>query len=61
MVREYVYSFVAVSPHDGQLAARTLPYADTVSMNLFLAHTAREFAGQFCVMFVDGAGWHVAG
>jgi transposase len=60
VVREYVYSFVAVSPWDGQLAALTLPYADAASMGIFLAHTAQEFAGQYCVMFVDGAGWHVA-
>jgi hypothetical protein len=60
VVREYVYSFVAVCPFDGQLSALTLPYADATSMSIFLAHTAAEFAGEFCVMFVDGAGWHVA-
>ena len=61
VVREYVYSFIAVSPLDGQLAALTLPWADAQTMSTFLAHTAQEFAGQFCLMFLDGAGWHLAG
>lgn len=60
VVREYLYSFVAVSPFDGQLSALTLPWADSSTMSLFLAHTAAEFAGQYCIMFVDGAGWHRA-
>lgn len=60
VVREYVYSFVAVSPHDGQLSALTLPYADATSMSIFLAHVAQEFPDQYCLMFADGAGWHRA-
>jgi len=60
VVREYVYSFVAVCPFDGQMSALTLPWADAATMSILLAHTAQEFAGQFCLMFVDGAGWHVA-
>jgi hypothetical protein len=61
VVREYLYSFVAVSPLDGQFSCLTLPWADASTMSIFLQHTAQEFAGQFCLMFVDGAGWHIAG
>lgn len=58
VVREYVYSFMAVSPFDGQLSALTLPYADATAMSIFLTHVVREFADQLCLMFLDGAGWH---
>ena len=60
VVREYLYSFVALCPFDGQFSCLTLPWADASTMSLFLEHTALEFAGQFCLMFVDGAGWHIA-
>lgn len=60
VVREYVYSFVAVSPFDGQLSALTLPYADSTAMSIFLGHVAAEYAGELCLMFLDGAGWHQA-
>jgi hypothetical protein len=60
VVREYVYSFVAVSPLDGQLSSLTLPWANTEAMSIFLEHTAQEFAGESCLMFLDGAGWHRA-
>jgi hypothetical protein len=60
VVREYLYSFVAVSPQDGQFASLTLPWADAQTMSIFLAHTAAEFAGQLCILFLDGAGWHPA-
>ncbi len=37
-----------------------LPWVDTKLMGLFLAHTAAQFPGEHCVMFLDGAGWHKA-
>lgn len=61
VVREYLYGFVAVCPFDGQMTCLTLPWADASTMSIFLAHTAGEFAGEYCLMFVDGAGWHTAG
>ncbi len=29
-------------------------------MSLFLAHTAAQFPNDYCVMLLDGAGWHTA-
>jgi transposase len=29
-------------------------------MSIFLAHTAKEFADDYCILFLDGAGWHRA-
>ncbi len=60
VVREYVHAFVALCPWRGQVASLILPAADTDCMSLFLAHTAAQFPGQFCVMVLDGAGWHGA-
>jgi hypothetical protein len=60
VVREYLYSFVAVCPFDGQFSCLTLPWADAGTMSIFLEHTAHEFDGEFCLMFLDGAGWHQA-
>jgi hypothetical protein len=60
VVREFVYAFVAVSPHDGQMASLVLPWVDTELMGLFLAHVASLFPDDHCVMLMDGAGWHTA-
>lgn len=60
VVREYLYSLVAVSPPDGQFTSLTLPWVDAQTMSIFLAHTAQQFAGEYCLMFLDGAGWHQA-
>jgi hypothetical protein len=58
VVRQYLYSFVAVCPFDGQFTSLTLPWADAQTMSLFLAHTAQQFANEYCRMILDGAGWH---
>jgi hypothetical protein len=60
IVREYLYGFVAVSPFDGGGTSLILPWVDTQTMTLFLWHTAQEFANSFCLMLLDGAGWHHA-
>jgi hypothetical protein len=60
VVREYLYSFVAVCPYDGQFTSLTLPWIDAHTMSIFLAHTAQQFADEYGLMFLDGAGWHHA-
>jgi len=60
IVREYVYSLIAVSPRDGRMASLIMPWVDSEVMSIFLAHTAREFDGDYCILFLDGAGWHRA-
>jgi hypothetical protein len=60
VIREYIYSLTAVSPLDGQLASLIMPWVDSDIMSIFLSYTAREFPEDFCLMFLDGAGWHRA-
>ncbi len=60
VVREFLYAFVAVCPLDGQMASLTLPWVDAQTMSLFLAHTARCFSHEYCIVFLDRAGWHIA-
>jgi len=60
LVREYIYAYAAVSPTDGLMSSLVLPWVDTQLMNLFLAHTAACFPDEYCVLFLDGAGWHIA-
>lgn len=60
VVRQYVYAVAAVSPLDGRLCSLLLPWMDAKTMTLFLRVTARTFAAEHCVMFLDQAGWHTA-
>jgi len=60
IVRQFVYSLAAVSPLDGELCSLVLPWVDAEAMSLFLAHTAARFPHQYCLMVLDGAGWHRA-
>jgi hypothetical protein len=59
-VREYVYAYAAVSPHDGPLDSLVLPFVDAAAMSLFLAEVAGRHADEFVVLVLDGAGWHRA-
>ena len=60
VIREYVYALAAVSPSDGKLSSLVLPWVDAETMSVFLAQTALDFPGQYCIMLLDGAGWHRA-
>jgi hypothetical protein len=60
VIREYVYAMTAVSPLDGCLTSLIMPWVDAETMSIFLAHTEQTFAGDFCLMLLDGAGWHRA-
>lgn len=60
VVRQYLYAVAAVSPLDGRLCSLILPWMDAQTMAIFLRITARTFAAEHCVMFLDRAGWHTA-
>lgn len=60
VVRQYLYAVAAVSPLDGRLCSLILPWMDAQTMAIFLRITARTFAAEHCVMFLDQAGWHTA-
>ena len=59
-VREYIYAYAAVSPHDGTLDSLVLPVVDAPAMSLFLAEVARRHPDEFLLVVLDGAGWHRA-
>lgn len=60
VVREFLYAMVAVSPLDGDISSLVMPWVDAEVMSIFLAHTSEMFKKEFCLMFLDGAGWHRA-
>jgi len=60
VIREFVYAIAAVCPHSGQLTSLVMPWVDTEVMSIFLAHVSIEFKDVHCLMFLDGAGWHIA-
>jgi len=60
IVREYTYSFAAVSPVDGVLDSLILPHANTEAMSYYLGEISRRHEDEFVIMFCDGAGWHKA-
>ncbi len=49
-----------MSPRDGQLSSLVLPWVDAEAVSVFLAQTAADFPDDYCVMLLDGAGWHRA-
>lgn len=60
LIREYLYGVVAVSPSDGKLSSLVLPWVDTQAMAVFLNQVCLDFPGEYCLMVLDGAGWHGA-
>lgn len=58
LIREYVYAFAAVSPHDGILESLILPDVNTEAMSLFLEEVAKRHSEEFIIMIMDQAGWH---
>ena len=60
MIREYVYGRAAVSPQDSKFSALVLPWVDAEALSVFLAQTSADFRGEYCLMLLDGAGWHPA-
>ena len=60
IVRQLVDGWAAVSPLDGELCSLVLPGVDAEALSLFLAHTAARFPNPYCLMLLDGAGWHRA-
>ena len=59
-VREFVHALAAVSPFDGAISAMLSRTLDTPVMSTFLASIRDEFPGDFCIVVLDGAGYHVA-
>lgn len=59
-VREYIYAFAAVSPHDGVLDSLIMPVVNADTMSIFLAEVAARHSSEEILMILDGASWHSA-
>jgi len=59
-VREYTFTYAAVSPHDGVLDSLILPVVDSEAMLLFLKEVSSRHSEEFVMMILDKAGWHIA-
>jgi transposase len=60
IVREYTFTYAAVSPHDGVLDSLILPVVNAEAMRLFLNEVASRHSEEFILMVLDRAGWHIA-
>lgn len=60
IVREYTYTYAAVSPKDGVLDSLILPDSNTECMSYFLEEVSRRHPEENILMFMDKAGWHRA-
>jgi len=58
LIREYTYTYAAVSPHDGIMDSLILPEVNTSLMSLFLEEVGRRHRDEFILMVMDGASWH---
>ena len=59
-IREYRYAFGAVEPLTGESFFMTMPYCNTVCMNVFLEALSTAYSEDHILLVVDGAGWHKA-
>lgn len=60
-VRKFVHALAAVSPFDGAVSGLLCRSLDAAVMSTFLTLIARQYPGDFCVVVLDGAGWHISG
>ncbi len=59
-VRKFVHAMAAVSPFDGALSGLLCRALDAAVMSTFLIKIRTQFPKDFCVVVLDGAGWHIA-
>ena len=60
-VREYRNALLAVSPMEGRISALVLTGGvDHYAMSAFLAEITARFPRRYCILFLNGAGAHIA-
>jgi transposase len=60
IIREYIYAYSAISPHDGKIESLIAPRADADIMGIFLEQVSERFPADFILMVMDKAAWHTA-
>ena len=58
IVREYIYAYGAICPHDGTLVSLVLPSMHTECFELFCAEIAARHADELVILVCDGAASH---
>lgn len=61
IIREYTYSFAAVSPEDGELDTLILPNMYTSTLSVFLEEVSKRHPEEQITMVMDGAPCHRSG
>ena len=59
-MREYLYLYGAVSPHDGDSFFLILPNANTDNMTVFMAELSKQYQDYHVLLIGDNAPWHTA-
>lgn len=60
MIREYIYAYAAISPHDGTMDSLILPGVNAEEMSIFLEEVSSRHADEYILMYLDCAAWHKA-
>lgn len=60
LIRQYTYAYTAVCPEIGETYSLILPYADSVSMSIFLEKLSKHYCQNRIIMVMDNASWHSA-
>ena len=58
IIRQYTHIFSAVCPNDGESFSLILPYADSETMEMFLAELSKQYSQHRLVLVMDQASWH---
>src|SRR5271169_5002595 len=61
LIREYIYLYGAVSPHDGTCVYLIMPTSDTACFQAFLKVLSRKYRKQQILLVLDGAPNHRCG
>ena len=60
MVREYIYTYSALSAQTGDCFSMISPYCNTECMNTFLHQLSNHYSDYRIVLLLDKAGWHTS-
>ena len=60
MIREYIYTYTALSPQTGDCYSIISPYCNTEAMNEFLQQLSSYYSQYRIIIILDKAGWHIS-
>ncbi|GBL34766.1 uncharacterized protein y4pE/y4sA [Filimonas sp.] len=60
LVREYIYSYSALSPQTGDCFSIITSFCNTEIMSTFLEELGKQYSQYRIVMLLDKAGWHTS-